>query len=127
MPPMLATPIIIGFGWMALWSIVAGLSAHSNYVLFLFARAFQGMGSALMQPNGLALLGRTYVLGSKKKNMTFALFGAMAPVGGYLGVTFGALLTQLAWWPWMFFVASIVCVFLVLLASFVLPRHHRHR
>jgi MFS family permease len=41
--------------------------------------------------------------------MIFALFGAMAPVGAYLGVTFGAQLTQLAWWPWMFFVASIVC------------------
>ena len=97
MPPMLATPIIIGFGWMALWSIVAGLSAHSNYVLFLFARAFQGMGSALMQPNGLALLGRTYVLGSKK-NMTFALLVRWRQSVPNLGVTFGALLAQLAWW-----------------------------
>jgi MFS family permease len=59
--------VIIGFGWMALWSMVSGLSVHSNYVLFLFARAFQGIGSALMKPNGLALLGKTYTPGSKKK------------------------------------------------------------
>ena len=113
--------VIIGFGWMSLWSIVAGLSVYSNYVLFLFARAFQGMGSALMQPNGLALLGRAYAPGSKKKNMIFALFGAMAPVGAYLGVTFGALFAQLVWWPWIFFAASVVCIILAFLASVILP------
>jgi MFS family permease len=114
--------VIIGFAWMALWSIIAGLSVYSSYILFLFARAFQGMGSALMQPNGLALLGKTYASGSKKKNMIFALFGAMAPTGAYLGVTFGALFAQLVWWPWMFFVASMVCVFLAFLASVILPK-----
>jgi MFS family permease len=55
--------VVIGFGWMGLWSIVAGLSLYSNYVLFLFARAFRGMGSALMQPNGLALLETTFATG----------------------------------------------------------------
>lgn len=87
--------VVIGFGWMGLWSIVAGLSVYSNYVVFLFARASQGMGSALMQPNGLALLGTTYAPGLKKKNMIFVLFGAMAPTGAHLGMTFGALFAQL--------------------------------
>jgi hypothetical protein len=45
---------------------VAGLSAHSNYVLVLFARASQSMGSALMQPNGLALPGTTYMSGQRR-------------------------------------------------------------
>ena len=37
-----------------------------------------------------------------------------------LGVIFDALSAQLAWWPWMFLVASRVRVFLALLVSFVL-------
>jgi hypothetical protein len=45
----------------------------------------------------------------------------MAPVDASLGVAFGALLARLAGWPWMFFMVSIVCVFLAFLASFVLP------
>src|SRR3954447_8585132 len=53
--------------------------------------------------------------------MIFAPFGAMAPVGASFGVTFGALLARLTGWPWMFFVVSIVCAFLALLASFILP------
>lgn len=100
--------------------MVAGLSVYSNYILFLLARAFQGIGSALMQPNGLALLGRTYTPSSKKKNMGFALFGAMAPTGAYLGVVFGAIFAQLVWWPLMFFVNTIVCVMLAVLASLIL-------
>jgi hypothetical protein len=44
--------------------------------------------------------------------MIFALFGAMAPIGAYVGAAFGALFAQLLWWPCIFFVASIVCVFL---------------
>jgi MFS family permease len=119
--------VITGFSWMALWSIAGGLSAYSNYVLFLFARAFRRMGSALMQPNGLALLRRTCVPGSKKRNMTFTLFGAMVlvrclPWSGIRCTPRSASVMAMD-----VLVASIVCVFLVLLASFVLPRHHRHQ
>jgi MFS family permease len=113
--------VCIGFGWMALWSMVAGLSVYSDYVLFLFARTFQGMGAALVQPNGLVLLGRAYTSGSKKKNMGFALFGAMAPTGACLGATFGAIFAQLSWWPVTFFSASVVCIVLAALASVILP------
>ena len=74
-----------------------------------------------MQPNGLALLGRTYAPGSQKKNMAFALFGAMAPTGAYSGVLFGSLFAQLTWWPWMFFTSSIVCIILACLAHVILP------
>ncbi|KAJ6184972.1 hypothetical protein N7519_006273 [Penicillium mononematosum] len=34
---------IIGFCWIALWSLVAGLSVYSHYILFIFARVFQGI------------------------------------------------------------------------------------
>lgn len=35
--------LVIGYSWFAFWSLVAGLSVYSNYVLFIFARVLQGM------------------------------------------------------------------------------------
>ena len=57
---------------------VCGLSVFSNHVLFIFARVLQGIGPAIILPNGLALIGAFYPPGPRK-NMAFALFGACAP------------------------------------------------
>lgn len=88
---------VIGFCWFALWSLVCGLSAYSNHVLFVFARVFQGIGPAIVLPNGLALLGGLYQPGPRK-NMAFAIFGACAPGGSIVGSAFAGLFA-LAWWP----------------------------
>lgn len=88
---------VIGFSWFALWSLVCGLSVYSNHVLFVFARVFQGIGPAIVLPNGLALLGGLYQTGPRK-NMAFAIFGACAPGGSITGSAFAGLFS-LAWWP----------------------------
>ncbi|KAF2669229.1 MFS general substrate transporter [Microthyrium microscopicum] len=111
--------LLIGFLWLALWSLVAGLSVYSNYVLFIFARVLQGIGSALMMPNGIAVLGVAYQPG-KRKNLAFAAFAACAPIGGALGAVFSALLA-LAWWPWSFYVFAIALVATAILGYFVIP------
>ena len=33
---------VIGLSWFSFWSMVAGVSSYSNFVLFLFARVLQG-------------------------------------------------------------------------------------
>jgi hypothetical protein len=38
---------IYGLSWFAFWSMVAGVSNYSNYILFIFARVFQGKQSIL--------------------------------------------------------------------------------
>ncbi|KAJ6019681.1 hypothetical protein N7499_009353 [Penicillium canescens] len=114
---------IIGFCWLALWSLVAGLSVYSNHILFIFARVFQGIGGALLLPNGLALLGATYAPG-KRKNMIFAIFGATAPNSALLGTVFGAIFAQLAWWPWIYWSQTLVCIGCAVLASVVIPSIH---
>lgn len=89
---------MIGFGWYAIWSVIAGVAVYSGDILFSVARAFQGLGCSLLVPNALAIVGRLYGA-SPKKNMIFALFGAAAPTGWMVGAVFSAIFAQLAWWP----------------------------
>ncbi|KAJ5745726.1 MFS transporter [Penicillium odoratum] len=111
---------IIGFFWTGIWSMVAGLSVYSGSVLFIFARTVQGLGPAMLLPNGLALLGAAYKPG-KKKDMVFAIFGATAPNGAVIGAVFGAIFGQLAWWPWIFWSNALVCYVMAILGYFLIP------
>lgn len=114
------TMVIIGYGWLSFWSVVAGLSHYAGYEVFFVARGFQGIGASLMVPNGLALLGRTYPPGSKQKIFAFTLFGLCAPLGAYLGMVFGAFFTKFASWWWSFYTLALVCCILAIAATFIL-------
>lgn len=111
--------MIIGFSWFALWSLIAGLSVYSGYTLFVFARVFQGIGSAICIPNALAVLGAAYPAGHRKA-MVFALFGACAPVGAMTGGIIGTAL-NLLWWPWVFYALAITLCVLTVVTYFVVP------
>lgn len=92
--------LVFGYVWYAVFSLVAGCSVYSNYVLFIFARVLQGIGPSICLPNALALLGILYEPGIWK-NMAFAAFGACAPTGSIMGSLFAGLFS-LAWWPCTF-------------------------
>ncbi|KAF2269522.1 MFS general substrate transporter [Lojkania enalia] len=111
--------LLIGFSWMAIWTMVLGLSFYSNHVLFTFARVLQGIGPAIMLPNGLAILGATYAPG-RRKAMVFAIFGATAPTGSVIGSTFSGLFA-LAWWPWTYWSFSIYLVIITVVGSYIVP------
>ena len=112
---------VAGYLWYGLWSLVAGLSVYSHSPAFFSAcRALQGIGPAMLLPNALAILGRTYQTG-KRKDMVFALFGATAPNGFILGALFSSLLAELAWWPWAYWILTVVCLLLALSAVAIIP------
>lgn len=117
---------VIGFAWYSLWSIIAGLSVYSNYILFIFARTMQGIGPSMLLPNALAILGSTYGPG-KKKNLIFSLFGATAPNGSIIGSVFAAIFSELAWWPWLFWVCAIVCAIFAIMGWLTIPRIYHER
>lgn len=109
---------IIGMSWLALWSLVAGLSVYSNHVLFVFARVFQGMGPALTLPNALGIFGKSFSEGPR--NMAFAWFSAAGPCGSMTGLVFGGLLAM-AWWPWIFWGEAIGVAFVAAFAAWTIP------
>ncbi|KJZ75353.1 Drug resistance protein [Hirsutella minnesotensis 3608] len=111
---------VAGFAWFGLWSLVAGLSVYSTRILFDFSRAMQGIGPAFLLPNAIAILGRTYEPG-RRQDMVFSLFGATAPGGFVIGAVFSSLLTQLAWWPWAYWIMCVACLILAVLGFLVIP------
>ncbi|KAK7894816.1 hypothetical protein LTR67_005555 [Exophiala xenobiotica] len=112
---------IIGYFWFALWSLVAGFSAFSHSLIFFaFCRAMQGIGPAIMLPNGIAVLSRTYPPGPKK-DMVLSLFGATAPGGFLVGAVFSGIFTQFVWWPWAYWVLGMVSALVGILVIFVVP------
>ncbi|KAI0156738.1 MFS general substrate transporter [Hypoxylon sp. FL1284] len=123
------TLFLIGMGWFSVWSMICGLAIYSNHVLFVFARVLQGIGPAIVLPNGLAILGVTYAPG-RRKEMVFAVFGAMAPTGSVLGSLFAGIFA-LAWWPWAFWAFGIVLAATVVIGYYAIPpatnRHHHEK
>lgn len=71
-------------------------------------------------PNGLAILGRTYPEGNRK-NMSFALFGASAPVGFVVGSVMSSLLAEKTHWSWAYRVLAIACVVVGIASIPIIP------
>lgn len=111
----------LGYFALAFWSLLTGISYYSHSAIFYFVcKGFQGLCTSLLIPNGLAILGRTYPPGVKK-NFIFAAFGAGTPVGFVVGCAFGAILSSLTPWYWVYFTTAIVCFFLGVMALFLIP------
>ncbi|KAJ5162311.1 MFS general substrate transporter, partial [Penicillium capsulatum] len=109
---------IIGMGWLALTSMMAGVSVYSSYPVYILARVLQGLGPALTVPNALAIMGKCFSQGPR--NMGFAWFAASAPVGAMAGLLFGPLFAM-AWWPWIYWSQALAVAFLFVLAIVVIP------
>ncbi len=82
-------------------SLAAGL-APSPEVLIV-ARTVQGVGAALLSPAALALLQVTFPAG-RERNAAMGIWGALAGLGGTLGVIAGGILVDALGWEWIFFV-----------------------
>ncbi len=92
---------MVGFAVLTLASLVAGL-AWSDTALIV-ARAFQGLGAALIAPAALSIVMNLFKSPAElTKAMGF--WGASAAVGGSAGVFLGGVLTQWLNWRWVFFI-----------------------
>lgn len=103
--------IIFGMG-----SLCVGLA--NSALTIILARAFQGIGSAILAPTTLALLMDHFTGVARTK--AIAAYGATAGIGASLGLVIGGLFASLLSWRVGFFInVPIALVMLVLTLKFV--------
>src|SRR5919198_6736155 len=67
------------------------------------ARAFQGLGAAIISPAALSILSTTFAEG-RERNIALGVWGAVGGFGAAAGVLLGGILTDALSWSWIFFV-----------------------
>lgn len=113
---------IFGYIYLGFWSALAGFAVYPrSQIFFDICRSQQGVGSALLLPNALALLGRSYPPGPRK-NIIFSIFGASAPFGATIGNISGSVFGQLLWWPWGFWSYAITAFGLAIFSLVIIPK-----
>src|SRR4051812_20679083 len=98
---------LIGLGLFAGASLAGGFAGSSGALIAI--RAIQGIGAALLSPAALALLTVTFPAGNER-NIALGIWGALAGIGGTLGVVAGGVLVDSAGWEWIFFVNVPVAI-----------------
>jgi EmrB/QacA subfamily drug resistance transporter len=92
---------LIGLLGFAGASLLGGLAQNQQWLFG--ARALQGLFGALLAPAALSLISVTFT-DSKERARAFGVYGALAGVGGAIGLIAGGLLTQYLSWRWCLFV-----------------------
>ncbi|KPM45310.1 hypothetical protein AK830_g1142 [Neonectria ditissima] len=94
-----------GIVWFITWTVITGFS--KTFLMLIFCRAMEGLGAAAFLPAGMSLLGRIYRPGPRK-NLVFSLYGALSPLGFFLGMMVGGMSQKLLTWGWYFWLGAIV-------------------
>src|SRR6187455_668169 len=82
-------------------SLLAGLAWSDTSLIA--ARAFQGLGAAIITPAALSILSTTFAEG-RERNIALGAWGAVGGFGAVAGVLLGGILTDALSWEWIFFV-----------------------
>lgn len=82
-------------------SLLAGLAWSDTSLIA--ARAFQGLGAAIITPAALSILSTTFAEG-RDRNIALGAWGAVGGFGAVAGVLLGGILTDALSWEWIFFV-----------------------
>lgn len=113
-----------GIAWFLVWSLIAGFS--QNYLMLIICRALQGLGSAAYLPGGVMLLGKHYRPGPRK-NLVFALYGAFAPMGFFVGILMGGVAGQFLDWRWYFYLGTIMLAIVAIASFLAIPNDFRDK
>src|SRR6188472_706899 len=108
---------LVGIVLFTVSSLLAGLAWSETSLIS--ARAFQGLGAAIITPAALSILSTTFPEG-RERNIALGVWGAVGGFGAAAGVLLGGILTDLLSWSWIFFVNVPVGVAAFILAPILL-------
>jgi EmrB/QacA subfamily drug resistance transporter len=108
---------VTGVGTFTVASALSGLAQDPTQLIL--ARAAQGLGAALIAPQGLPMI--TSLFAPEKRGGVFAIFGILAGLAVVLGPTLGGLIVSNLGWRWIFYVNIPVGIALVAAAFTFVP------
>ncbi|MDX3854039.1 MFS transporter [Streptomyces sp. AK02-01A] len=100
---------VLGVVWFAIGSLVCGIAP--NVEVLILARAFQGVGGALLVPGSLAIIQATFHPDDRARAV--GLWSGFGGVGAAIGPFVGGWLVDGAGWRWVFFLnvpLAAICV-----------------
>src|SRR5215216_1215611 len=103
-------------------SFAGGFAGSSGALVAV--RAVQGIGAALLSPAALALLTVMFPAG-RERNIALGVWGALAGIGGTLGVVAGGVLVDSLGWEWIFFVNVPVAALAIAASPALVPESRR--
>ncbi|MGH8202083.1 MAG: MFS transporter [Steroidobacteraceae bacterium] len=115
--------LIWGTILFALASLLCALAP--NLALLLAARFLQGVGSAMLMPNSLAILGQTFT--AEKKGRAVGIWAAASAIGGALGPVLGGWFIDLGSWRAIFLINPPIAAVAILLALRYIPKDRAER
>lgn len=113
---------LIGLAIFTVASLACGLSG--SLTVLIVARAVQGLGAALMTPQTMAVITRTFP--AERRGAAMGLWGATAGVATLVGPLAGGLLVDGFGWEWIFFVNIPVGIVAFVLAWRLVPQLETH-
>ena len=110
--------LLIGLAIFSIFSLVAVFSTST--ATLVIARAFMGPGAALIMPATLSIIVVSFPIHERPK--AIAIWAAFAGLGGSLGPITSGILLKHYWWGSIFFINVIVCLMLITVAYFLIPK-----
>jgi MFS family permease len=110
---------LVGTVLFTVASLVGGFAWSEGSLVV--ARGVQGLGAAMLSPAALALV-TTLFTQDREQRLALGLWGALAGIGGTMGVVAGGLLVNYLGWRWILFVNVPVGLAMIPAALRLVPK-----
>ncbi|MBW8766016.1 MAG: MFS transporter [Geodermatophilales bacterium] len=108
---------LIGVGWFAAASLLCGLAQDTGQLVA--ARAFQGIGGALLAPGSLALIQSSFRPADRAR--AIGVWSSLSGIAGLIGPFLGGLLVDVVSWRLVFLVNVPVAAAIIAVAGRHVP------
>src|ERR671914_232032 len=108
---------MVGLGFFTAASLVCGLAWSPGALIG--ARAFQGIGAAIMTPTALSIISTTFE--GAERNKALAIWGMLGAFGATAGYLIAGPLVDGPGWEWIFFINLPVGLIALALCPVLLP------